>query len=265
MIRHKSWRVMQRLVLTTTACCLICTGSVAQQTQSDALQDAPSTSAQPQTTSGVTKPLQSGMAFFELLDRKSLVFPDLATNKEPFGTWEKFRLAANNSVSLFTIGGALLGAAYGQAIDSPEGYGQGGAGYGKRFGANMARAASGNLFGTFLIASVLHEDPRFFVKKNLSLKASVKYSALRVVFTRHDSGDRVVNFGGLLGPLAGEALANTYYPEGNRGVGSTLTRYASDLGWRFAGNLMRQYWPTINKRLRLAPSVSDSTERNKLR
>jgi hypothetical protein len=117
----------------------------------------------------------------------------------------------------------------------------------------MARAASDHIFGTFLIASVLREDPRFYVKKDLSFKQSVKYAAVRVAVTRSDSGDRVVNFAGLLGPLAGEALANTYYPEGSRGVGDTFIRYASDLGWKFGANLLKQYWPNINKKLRLMP------------
>jgi hypothetical protein len=63
----------------------------------------------------------------------------------------------------------------------------------------------------------------------------------------------MVSYSDLLGPLAGEALANTYYPEGARGVGSTFTRYAYDLGWKFAGNLLRQYWPQINRGLRLLP------------
>ena len=53
---------------------------------------------------------------------------------------------------------------------------------------------------------------------------------------------------------AGETLANSYYPEGSRGVGSTLTRYASDQGWRFAGYLARQYWPRISRRLKLVPA-----------
>ena len=61
----------------------------------------------------------------------------------------------------------MIGSAYGQATDRPSGYHQGWEGYGKRLGADMARAASENLFGTFLLASVLHQDPRFYVKKNL--------------------------------------------------------------------------------------------------
>ena len=196
------------------------------------------------------------MAFVELLQRKSLVFPDLATDQGPLDSWGKFKLATNKSVALSTIGAALIGSAFGQAINSPAGYGQGDESYGKRFGADMARAASANLFGTFMIASVMHEDPRFYVKKNLTFKESVKYAAMRLVVTRSDSGEQVVNYGDILGPLAGEALANTYYPAGNRGVGSTFTRYASDLGWKFTGNLLRQYWPEINRKLRVVQPVN---------
>ena len=197
------------------------------------------------------------MVFLELLERKSLVFPDLATNTGPLDPWQKFKLAANNSVSLATGGAALIGSAFGQAINSPARYGQGAEGYGKRFGADMARSASENMFGTFLLASALHEDPRFYVKKHLSFKASVKYAAGRVAITRSDSGNRVVNYSGLLGPMAGEILADTYYPAGNRGIGHIVTRYASDIGWRFGGNVVRQYWSKINKKVRLLPPVPE--------
>jgi len=106
------------------------------------------------------------------------------------------------------------------------------------------------------LASALHQDPRFYVRKNLSFKQTVEYSAVRLVFTRSDSGERVVNYSGLIGPLMGEGLANAYYPDENRTVGGTFVRYASDMGWRFGGNMLRQYWPSINKRLRLAPETT---------
>ena len=82
----------------------------------------------------------------------------------------------------------------------------------------------------------------------------MKYAAVRLVKARSDSGEQVTDYAGLVGPLAGEALANAYYPEGSRGVGGAFTRYASDQGWRFAGYMMRQYWPRISKRLKLVPS-----------
>ena len=246
---------MHRFVWTAVICCLVSTCSRAQQTQTGTLPDAPTSGGQSQTPPQANNPIQSSVALFQVLQQKSRVFPDLATNVEPFGTGEKFKLAANNSVSLSTIAQALVAAGFSQAINSASGYGQGADGYAKRFGADMARSASDNLFGTFLIASVMHEDPRFYVRRGLSPKQTLKYAAQRLVYTRSDSGERVINFEGLLGPLASEGLANTYYPKTNRGVGSTFVRYSSDQGWKFCGNVLRQYWPRINRKLRILPGA----------
>jgi hypothetical protein len=244
---------MHRFVCTAVICCLVCTCSRAQQTQTGTLPDAPAGGEQSQTIPQASNPIQSSVALFQVLQQKSRVFPDIATNAGEFGTWQKFKLAANNSASVSTIAQALLAAGFSQAIDSNSGYGQGVDGYAKRFGADMARSASDNLFGTFLIASALHEDPRFYVKRGLSPKQSLTYAAQRLVYTRSDSGQQVINFDGLLGPLASEGLANTYYPKTNRGIGSTFVRYGSDQGWKFAGYVVRQYWPRINRKLRLLP------------
>ena len=252
---------MHRLIL-AAPWLLICNFGVAQQSQPEPVPDAPVPSQQQQTPSQSFNPIQGGVGLFKLLDRKSLVFPDLATSKGPLSGLQKFELAANNSVGLATIGGALIGSAYNQAVDSPSGYGQGGEGYAKRFGSDMARAASINMFGNFLLATTLHQDPRFFVKKDLSFKQSVEYAAVRVVITGTDAGKDQVNYSGLIGPLMAEGLANVYYPDENRSAGETLTRYASDLEWKFGGNLLRQYWPTINKRLRLLPEPSPASGPN---
>jgi hypothetical protein len=233
----------------------ICNCAMAQQAQPPPAPDARSQSQPSQTTSQPTNTIQSGVVLFKLLQQKSLVFPDLATSEGHLSSWEKFKLAANNSVALSTVAEAMIGSGYGQIINRPSGYHQGFEGYGKRLGADMARAASDNLFGTFLLASALHQDPRFFVKKNLSFGQSVKYAAVRVLYTSTDSGQRQINYSGLIGPAMSEGLANAYYPEENRTAASTLSRYGTDLVWRFGGNLLRQYWPAINRKLRLAPEL----------
>jgi hypothetical protein len=233
--------------------------AMAQKSGSDSLPDAPSQTEQssqaqqPATPPKAANAIQNGAQVVRLLQQKSLVFPDLATAQGPLSSWQKFELAANNSVALSTIAAAVIGSAYGQAVNHPSGYHQGWEGYGKRLGADMARSASDNMFGTFLLASALHQDPRFYVRSDLSFKQSVEYSAKRLIFTRGDSGEKEVNYSGLIGPLMGEGLANAYYPDENRTVGSTFIRYATDLGWRFSGNLLRQYWPSINRKLRLVP------------
>ena len=204
--------------------------------------------------------LQSGVSAVLLLQDRSKVFPDIATSTGPLTSLDKLKLAANNSVAFFTISAVAIGAGFGQAINNPSGYGQEWGGYGKRFGANIGRESSANFFGTFLLGSAMHQDPRFYVRKNLSFGESVKYAAVRLVITRSDEGEQVVNCSGLIGPLLGEGLANAYYPEQNRTAGSTFTRYGTDMAWRFGGNLLRQYWPVINRRLRLAAEPGSETK-----
>jgi len=205
-------------------------------------------------------PPEGKLAIVELVSTKSRVFPDLAYNSTRLTPWQKFQLASNNSVSVSTFGVAIISAAWGQALDHPYGYGEGGEAFGKRFGANMARSASDNMFGTFLVASAFHEDPRFYVRHNLTFSQTLKYGAIRVAVTRSDSGDRTVNLAGLLGPLASEALANTYFPEPDRTVERTFARYGSDIAWKFAGYVARQYWPAINKKLRIVPQANSNQQ-----
>ena len=49
--------------------------------------------------------------------------------------------------------------------------------------------------------------------------------------------------------MAAEGLANTYLPEDERTVGSSFERTGRHTAIRAATNVMREYWPTIFKRL----------------
>lgn len=181
----------------------------------------------------------------------SIVFPDIATTPGPLSTGRKFKLFVNQSISPPYIFTAAVSAAYSQARDVPKDYGQGWDAYGGRFGSGLARGASSSFFGTFLFASVLHQDPRFFPQTKPTLLGSVKYSAQRVFITRSDSGREMFNTSGLVGPFAAETLADAYLPQSEQTVGRTVTRYGLDLAWRFGGNMFRNYWPTLFKTMGL--------------
>jgi hypothetical protein len=185
------------------------------------------------------------------MTNRSLFFPDIATSPGPLSAGQKFKLFLNESVAPPSFLISAVSAGFGQWRDSPAADGQGAEGYGKRFGASFARGASQSFFGTFLAASVLHQDPRFFPQYHPTLWGSIKYSARRIVVTRNDSGRDVFNASGLFGPLAGEALANVYLPRSEQTGAKTAERYGSDLAWRFAGNMFKNYWPTLFKSMGL--------------
>src|SRR6267154_580784 len=190
-----------------------------------------------------------GVDLYNLLQKKSIVFPDIAASKEPLSSGQKFQLFVDNSGSVHTLSWAVLGSAIAQADNSPTGFGQGWDGYAKRFGASMARQASSEFFGTFVIASALHLDPRFYPEVNPTFKQAMKYSVQRVFIMRKDDGHEVVAWSRLVGPLLSESLANVYWPERNRTVGDTFFRYGLDLATRAGGNMLREYWPVVYRKM----------------
>src|SRR5258706_10841542 len=223
------------------AAILVCSVGVLCAQQPASGQDHPDApSATRNAQSSARKP---PAGFVSTIRRRSIVFPDIATSEGPLSTGEKFKLFVNDSTSPGTFAAAAFGAGIGQAENSPRGYGQGAEGFGKRFGASMARNASSEFFGTFLLASILREDPRFFPQVEPTLGGSVNYSLTRVVVTRNDDGRNVANWSGLVGPLMSEGLANAYWPEEERTAGKTLERYGLDLAIRAGSNMFLNYWP----------------------
>jgi hypothetical protein len=217
-----------------------------------ALPDAPSVSAADDKTPPQSQPPQTKEAPQDkVLKKPSFFFPDLATSRAPLSPRQKFSLFAMNSISPATIVGSVFGAAFGQATNTPSGYGQGGEGYGKRFGAGMATRASTNLFGTFLIPTLARQDPRYFVHGDGTFGERLGHAVSRVVVAPSDDGGYGFNWGGVFGPLAAETLANTYQPAREQTGGRTLMRYGTDMASKAGINVLKEFWPDIFRHLGL--------------
>jgi hypothetical protein len=214
-------------------------------------QDAPKPSASAPSDQAA-KPAQKSppSGLYDTLQEKSIFFPDIASSTERLTPGKKFQLFVDNSISLNAIGTAALASAISQADNSPTGYGQGWEAYAKRFGSFMGRQASSEFFGTFILASALHQDPRFYPEAKPTFGHAMKYSVQRIFVTRNDDGHDVANWSGLAGPLMAEGLANVYWPDRNRSVGDTFLRYGIDLAARAGTNLLRDYWPVLYGKVR---------------
>ncbi len=199
-----------------------------------------------------------------ILARQSIFYPELATSTGALRPKQKLELFLDESVAPSRFLSSAAGAGIGQARDSLSGYGQGMSGYGKRFGSSMATKASNNFFGTFLLASLLRRDPRYFVTTHGGGARHIGYALSRIVITRTDAGGQAANWPGLIGPLLAESLANSYLPAKEQTAGNTFRRYAWRIGFNTASNALREYWPTIFRNLRLtkiAPGPQPDTQK----
>lgn len=141
---------------------LVGTSAVCQRFRDDpgsTLPDAPSAQIYPTDH-------QPQVRFIILLQRRSYCFPELATTTVPLSARQKFTLFVNDSISGQAIAVSAASAGVEQGFAWLAAYGQGAKGYSKRFGASLARSASDSFFGTFLLATILRQDPRFFVSGN---------------------------------------------------------------------------------------------------
>jgi hypothetical protein len=187
----------------------------------------------------------------EILGKRSIFFPELAHERRPLTSTEKLKLAVDETIAPSRFLASAFTAGIGQARDSLHDYGQGWEGYGKRYGSSVASNASSHLFATFLIPSLTHEDPRYFVKLFGSPKNRILYAVTRAIVTRTDDGRPTFNWSNVMGGLMAESLATSYLPDNERTAGKTFTRFGVRIGFSALDNVVKEYWPTIFKSLRI--------------
>ena len=159
-------------------------------------------------------------------------------------TWkQKFSLAARATFDPVAMLGVGVAAGMEQATNAFPGYGQGAAGYGKRFAAKFADGRSSDFLTHAVFPSLLHQDPRYYYQGSGTIKSRLMHAVGSAFFTRSDSGHTQPNYSYLLGDMCAGALSNLYYPQANRGAHLVFSTAAVGLAGRVGGNLLREFLP----------------------
>ncbi len=161
----------------------------------------------------------------------------------PLTSKQKFSLAARGTFDPVALIGVAFAAGIEQANNSYAGYGQGAAGYSKRFAAKFVDGRTGDFLTRAVFPSLLHQDPRNFYQGSGTVKSRFMHAVGSAFVTRSDSGRTVPNYSFLLGDMCSAAISNLYYPPANRGVSLVFDRAAVGLAGRVGGNLLREFLP----------------------
>jgi hypothetical protein len=261
-VSETKWIHSRRVAFISSATILLlsCSGAVFAQQSSyvkpvpencapfQAAIHAPEPQATPQDSSTKHKsPMDETVG---VLSRKSIFFPDLATDRCPLTSSQKFKLFVNKTIAPSTWVSAAGSAAEKQALNTYPGYGQGWEGYGKRYGAAIANSASTNFLGTFLFPSLFHQDPRHFFYNRPGTWKKIEYAVSRQIVTRTDSGRNAFNVSRILSVIVAEGIANSYLPPEERTVGKTFERAGDRFAWGVGSTLIKEFWPVIFRKLR---------------
>lgn len=187
----------------------------------------------------------------------------------PLTPREKFHLFSKSAFDPVSIGVVGLQAGLSQAENEFPAYGQGAAGYGKRFGAALADEVDSGFWSNYAYPVLLKEDPRYFRLGEGRFLRRIAYAVEQEFVCHTDKGGRSFNFSNVLGAFTSGAISNLYYPgntlirtipatptspaipvyENDRGVSLTLSRASIAVGYGTIGGLFDEFWPDIQKKL----------------
>jgi len=231
----------------------------AQQQQPPPAQQQPPAPAQQQTQPGATSgddqsrrspEEQSGTS----KDRLFWTLPNFLTVENaaqipPLTTGQKYKVVARSSFDPveYPYVGFLAGIS--QAQNSEPGYGQGAAGYGKRYGAAFADNTIENFMTGAVLPSLLRQDPRYYQSGKGSFLHRAGYSISRIFVTRTDSGHNQFNVSEVAGAAIAAGISNAYHPAGDRTVSNTMSVWWTQIGWDAVATVVKEFWPDIRRKV----------------
>ncbi len=159
-------------------------------------------------------------------------------------TWkQKFSLATRGTFDPVALIGVGFAAGIEQANNSFAAYGQGAAGYGKRFAAKFADGRTSDYLTHAVFPTLLHQDPRYYYQGSGTVRSRLLHAVGSAFLTRGDSGRMEPNYSYVLGDMCSGALSNLYYPAANRGAHLVFSTAALGLAGRVGGNILREFLP----------------------
>ena len=164
-------------------------------------------------------------------------------NTNPLTPKEKFTSFGKSAFGPLKFGLVAFQAGVGQATDEFPEFGQGAAGYAKRYGAAFTDQASSSFFSDFLYPTLLKQDPRYFRSGQGSVTHRFGYALEQELVAHNDRGGRSFHFSNVLGAISAGALANAYHPPSDRGFGLTMSRAGIALAYGSLGGLIDEFYP----------------------
>jgi hypothetical protein len=143
-------------------------------------------------------------------------------NPAPLTSRQKFGLAWKSSIDPVSLVVTGIFAGVEQEENTFSGYGQGTAGYAKRYGAGYGNNFINTMLGGAILPAWWKQDPRYFYKGTGSFRSRAWYAIANSVICKGDNGRWQPNYSAIVGGLAAGGIANIYYPASDRD-GVTLT------------------------------------------
>jgi len=257
---------------------LFCAAASPEVSAQNVLPDAPSATLAQQEqvvviaesyrrANGVkTKPCTVGEAMFEIHPNPKTVEPVRIPCDELFNPYQRFLdsevvipltsqqkgyLALHNLTSPANLMTVVAISGFTIGLNSHTAYGPGWKGFGKNVGVSLLQDATGEFFGTFLIPSIVHEDPRYHRMGKGTVPRRFLHALSRTVIAQHDDGSSMPNYAVLLTYPINTEISNLYVPGIHSDPASSMARIATGLATDPANNLISEFLPDVARHINI--------------
>jgi hypothetical protein len=164
---------------------------------------------------------------------------------KPLTPKEKAWLAVRNVTDPFNAITILGQSAIAIGSDSHSPYGPGMTGFGKSVGVSYTQDITGEFFGTFLIPSIVHQDPHYHRMPDASVKRRIAHAIIQVVWTQGDNGEGMLNYSNLVGFAIADEISNLYVPGRSTNLPASSARYGINLALAPTDNFITEFLPDV--------------------
>jgi len=261
------------LLLLPLLAILLAAGSPAQQTAPPAPQlpsPNPSSAKDPAQDKNHDADIKHQEQTGTSNDRLFYTLPNFLTvetkNVPPLTPGQKLWVVTRGSFDFIQIPWYGLLSGVSQAENSEPGYGQGAAGYGKRYAAYFADGTIENYFTGAFLPIVLRQDPRYYQLGKGGFWHRTGYAISRIFVTRTDAGGTQFNYSEIVGSAVSAGISTySYHPQGDRNLPNTASVWGTQVGYDTLTLVVKEFWPDIRRKLhrkREPSSVANSATAN---
>jgi hypothetical protein len=167
----------------------------------------------------------------------------------PLTPRQKGMLAIRSTIDPYNFGTIAMVSAISVASDPDSPYGPGVPGFGRNFGVAYCETAVGAFFGTFLVPSIVHQDPHYHRLPNASYPRRALHAITQVVWAQSDYGVGMPNYSTLITTAVGDGLGNLYIPGRDTSWGATGARYLTAIATDPIDNFISEFLPDVARRV----------------
>jgi hypothetical protein len=235
-------------------------------------QQKPSPTQQPPAEKGKSNPATGGgdTNSGTSNDRLFFALPNFLTlengvNVPPLTAKQKYAVVAKSAFDYVQLPWYAFLSGISQAEGNEDGFGQGAAGYGKRFAATAADGTIENFMTGAILPSLLHQDPRFFQSGKGGFTHRAGYAVSRILITRTDSGGSQFNYSEVFGSALSASISTySYHPRSryvstptnphlfipsDRTLTNTAKVWGSQVGYDTMTIVIKEFWPDIHRKM----------------